>query len=296
MILLSAFPGCHLLMVNLRTASGRASTRVAMTCVVTCLGFLAGMVSAAEPATARSHLQPVSEIARPPVSSEGLGIRLTRASAVLRQQLALKRGAGLVVDTVHGGSRAEAAGFVQHDVLVRLDEQLLVLPEQFDALLEAAEPDDPLECVVLRGGREVGIVLTGRPPVARPAVAETPRRPLRPTASSLALVQPVTRNDPVANRLERLADETLLRRDADFEIRLSRGDRTRLTVSEPSGRVVFDGPVDGAAERGRVPAAVRARVSEMERLLEPRAAVLGASATRPVAEIGRLDVTPVELQ
>lgn len=254
---------------------------------------------AGEPsAPARSHLQPVSEIARAPVTGEGLGIRASRASAVLRQQLALERGAGLVVEEVVIGSRADAAGLEQHDVLVRLDDQLLVLPEQFDALLEAAGPNDPLTCTVLRGGRKLAIPLVaGRPATRQAVAASTTRRPLRPTASAVAIAQPVPPPDDPAGRLQRLADETLLRQDADFEIRLSRGDKTRLLVKEPGGRVVFDGTIDAAADRGRVPAAVRSRVAEMERLLEPRPAIAGdAAATRPVAEIGRLDIKPVELR
>lgn len=261
-------------------------------------------------ATARSHLQPVSEIARPPVSGEGLGIRLSRASPVLRQQLALERGAGLVVDDVLAGTRAEAAGFRLHDVLVRLDDQLLVLPQQFDALLEAAGPGDPLTCTVLRGGREVVIPLAGgsaagRATPARPGpAAASARRPLRPTASSLALVPAAADDTPrdrppqtasSAGRPRPASDETLLRQDADFEIRLTRADKTRLLVRDRAGRVVFDGPIDAAADRGRVPAAIRSRVTEMERLLEPRG-VAGDSGARPVVEIGRLDMAPVDLQ
>ncbi len=293
-------------MEQLRTVLRRASTRclpcpasrrvVIYSCLVACTGLLACPGSAAESAAARSHIQPVSELAAPPVSGEGLGIQLTRASAVLRQQLALERGAGLVVDVVAPGSRAEAAGFVQHDVLVRLDDQLLVLPQQFDALLEAADPAAPLTCTVLRGGREVEIPLSANPPASRGKVAQPSRRPLRPTASSLALVQPVSRVESAARQLRQLADETLVRKDVDFEIRLSRGDRTRLVVREPSGRVVFDGPIDAPADRGLVPATVRTRVAEMEQLLEPRPAVAGRPTTRPVAEIGRLEVAPVELQ
>lgn len=260
--------------------------------------------SAAESAPqARSHLQPVSELARVPVSSEGLGIRLSRASAVLRQQLALARGAGLVVDDVAVGTRAEQAGFRQHDVLVRLDDQLLVLPQQFDALLEAAAADDPLTCTVLRGGREVAISLAARSPVAPAGVGQAPaagtRRPLQPTASSLALVRPVAAAPAQAvsaGRLRRLADETLLRQDADFEIRLSRGDQTRLVVRDTAGRVVFDGPIDAVADRSRVPEVVRSRVADMERLLEPRAEQAGTAASRPVAEIGRLDISPLEVR
>lgn len=95
-------------------------------------------------------------------------------------------------------------------------------------------------------------------------------------------------------RLQQPADETLVRQDADFEIRLSRGDQTRLLVRDANGQVVFEGPIDAAADRQRVPAAIAGRVADMERLLEPRPAV--ADAARPVAEIGRLEIAPVELR
>jgi hypothetical protein len=206
------------------------------------------------------------------------------------------------VDEVVVGTPADRAGFRQHDVLVRLDDQLLVLPQQFDALLEAAEPGDPLACTVLRGGREVSVSLAGRPAsagiAATPALPPAPvRRPLRPTASSLALVKPAAPAEPASpGRPRRLSDETLLRQDADFEIQLSRGDQTRLLVRDPAGRVVFDGPIDAVADRGRVPVAVRSRVADMERLLEPRPAMAGDPAARPVAEIGRLEIAPLELR
>lgn len=285
---------------------GRPSRRrVQRFLLVVALGPAVTAAARAEepPTAARSHLLPVSEIARPPASGAGLGISLSRATVVLRQQLALKRGAGLVVDQVVHGSAAEAAGFVQHDVLVRLDDQLLVLPQQFDALLEAAEPDDLLECTVLRGGREVAIPLGRKPdPPVQPFTRQS-RRQLRPTDSALAIVQPAggaaNQATGADSRLRRLADETLVRRDADYEIRLSRGEKTRLVVSDAAGGLVFDGPIDDPVIRGRVPQAVRDRVSEMERLLEPRptaAASTTGPSTRPVAEVGRLDIPPIDLQ
>jgi hypothetical protein len=88
-----------------------------------------------------------------------------------------------------------------------------------------------------------------------------------------------------------------VRQDADYEIRLSRGDKTRLVVSSAAGGVVFEGPIDDPEIRSRVPEVVRGRVAEMERLLEPRTPVAGRpTASRPVAEIGRLDITPIELR
>lgn len=244
----------------------------------------------------RSHLEPAGGLAGGPSSSVGLGLSLTRASAVLRRQLALKRGAGLVVERVVPDSRAARAGFAEHDVLVKLDDQLLLLPEQLDALLEAAEPDAPLDCTVLRGGREVVLPLVAQMAVApRPSQALPATGGLRPTASSLALLeQSAPRQGPIdASRLRRLADETLVRQDSDFQIRLTSGAETRLVVSDSQGLVVFNDTIDTPEGRGRMPAAIRDRVQEMERMLERRS---GPAANPPVAEVGRLDVRPVELR
>ena len=255
--------------------------------------------------TPRSHLEPAGGVGGSPKIFASLGLKLTRASVVLRQQLALKRGAGVVVDDVAAGSRAARAGFAQHDVLVRLDDQLLVLPEQFDVLLESAEQDAPLECTVLRGGRQVVIPL-GRSAVAglQPPRTTLSTGQLRPMASSLALVQPpASKQGPIeAAPLRGLTDETLVRRDADYLIRLTNGDETRLMVSDPQGRVVFNAAIDTPEGRSRMPVSVRDRVDEMERMLEghgqPSGTAATAAATKaaPQAEVGRLDVPPVELR
>ena len=255
--------------------------------------------------TPRSHLEPAGGVGGSPKIFASLGLKLTRASVVLRQQLALKRGAGVVVDDVAAGSRAARAGFAQHDVLVRLDDQLLVLPEQFDVLLESAEQDAPLECTVLRGGRQIVIPL-GRSAVAglQPPRTTLSTGQLRPMASSLALVQPpASKQGPIeAAPLRGLTDETLVRRDADYLIRLTNGDETRLMVSDPQGRVVFNAAIDTPEGRSRMPVSVRDRVDEMERMLEghgqPSGTAATAAATKaaPQAEVGRLDVPPVELR
>jgi hypothetical protein len=68
-------------------------------------------------------------------------------------------------------------------------------------------------------------------------------------------------------------------------------------VRDRAGRTVFDGPIDAVADRGRVPEVVRSRVATMERLLEPRPALAGGDpAGRPVAEIGQLEIPPVQLR
>jgi hypothetical protein len=242
----------------------------------------------------RSHIQSVGEIvAATPQHDVDLGLRLSRASTVLRQQLALTRGAGLVVEHVTPGSRAAHAGFRQHDVLVMLDDQFLLLPEQLGALVEAAPADAAMECTVLRGGRTVTLPLgTAAQPEPVTAAASTG---LRPAASALAIIresggtprEDVGRRPPPAApaRITRISTETLLRQDADFQIRLTGGEETRLVVTDPQGRVVFDDAIDTPAGRRRMPVVVRARVEEMERALE-----------RPPAKVGRRDSAPIGLR
>jgi hypothetical protein len=261
-----------------------------------------GLVGMAWAESPRSHLEPARGASAVTRSTGSLGLKLTRASAVLRRQLALARGAGLVVDDVVADSPAARAGFAQHDVLVKLEDQLLVLPEQLDALLEAAESDEPLECVVLRNGREVTIAIAGAAEATSRPVAGT--NGLRPAASALAIVQPAASGPVAAGRLRRLARETLLRQDADYQIRLTSGDEMRLVVTDRQGRVVFDDAIDTPEGRGRMPADVRTRVAAMEQQLEgaeardvsPVAAQPQLQRKTPRAEIGRLDVTPVELR
>jgi hypothetical protein len=220
--------------------------------------------------------------------TDDFGLRLSRASTVLRQQLELNRGAGLVVDEVAPGSRAARAGFRQHDVLVMLDDQLLLLPEQLAVLLESATADAPLQCTVLRGGRRVKL------PLAGPGGTAGGPPGLRPAASALAIVReagqrPLTDGGPETEppgRLARIASETLLRHDADFQIRLTSGEETRLVVTDNRGRVVFDDTIDTPEARSRMPLVVRQRVEEMERRLERKSAPAAA-------EIGNLDVAPI---
>lgn len=272
----------------------------------------------------RSHIQPVGEMAAANRNADTLGLRLARASEVLRQQLALARGAGLVVEEVIEGSVADKAGFKRYDVLVLLDDQMLLLPEQLAALLEASDSGTAPECTLLRGGVKVTIPLaqpgqvaqprmTRRsPPPGQPASATTPVSPveqpaavrqmaakpstqsrLRPAASALSLVQP---RQPTAASMaapsarEKAADtETLLRQDPDCHIRLSRGAETRLVVTDPRGRVLFDKEIDSPEGRRLVPEAVLQRVEEMERSLE-------STSRPPTAEIGRLDIAPIEIR
>lgn len=246
----------------------------------------------------RSHLQPVGEMVRAPA---GVGLRMARATQVLRDQLMLARGAGLVIEAVQPESAAARAGFMVNDVLVRVDDQWMLLPEQFAAFVEAADEDTALACHVLRGGKPVVLTLGDATAAVVAHAAAPPVRTLRQPESSARSLLPRARGaDAPAPPVATLAAdapaagsaETLVRNDADYQIRLTVGDEMRLVVTDRQGRLVFNDCIDTPEARSRLPLAVRDRVDQMERHLERH----DAPRHRPVAEIGRLDVQPIRIR
>lgn len=231
-------------------------------------------------ASRRSHIQPVGEMRRPaPDAGKAvLGLQLSRAPEILRRQLALSQGEGLVVDAVAAGSTAATIGIEPHDVLVRLDDQLLVLPEQLAVLLETRSLS-PVQASLNMGaeGSVITVLRAGRSlmlPHREPAIASLPatpaappQRPLRQPASAVRLaavseaIAPADGNEAV-----------LLREDDDFTIRVSQADQTRLLVLTPAGRKVFDGQIDTPERLASIPPVLRPRVDAMLRVLGPPAA------------------------
>jgi len=241
----------------------------------------------------RSRIQSVSELAAAERAVPWAGLVTVRAPAVLREQFRLERGAGLVVESVAPGSVAERAGLKRHDVLVSIDGQLLLLPEQFVTLLEASADDAPLECRVLRGGVEKMVSLRQGATTSKATAGN-----LKPAESSLALV-PRTPPAAVAT-ITQLPDGSLQQRDASYLVRLTAGADRRLIIKDARGRIVFNGPIDTPEQRSLVPPEVRARVEGLERLVAQRQALEDPGDTgpskQPQARIGALDIKPVEIR
>ena len=279
-------------------------------------------VSKSDQGPPRSHIQPVSEIAAE--SPLWVGLTTSRAPAVLRQQLAMERGAGLIVEEVAAGSVAEKAGLRQHDVLVSLDGQLLVLPEQLMILLEESGKDAPLACRVIRGGKEIEFPLRVRSMAAMPSRGRAALKPaapalkptasaLKPAASALALLPaksatplrpaaPGTpaKTAPTTGTVRQLSDGSLLQRDPDFVIHLTGGSETTLVVKDARARIVFNDAIETPEQRSLIPTAVRSRVESLEKLLVQRdvqPVITEESANpSPVSQIGTLDIEPIKLR
>lgn len=86
-------------------------------------------------------------------SATFLGVETSPVSATLTAQLGLQDGAGLVVNHVVSDSPA-AAALKQHDILLKLDDQLLVEQRQLAVLVRNHKEGDEVTLTFLRGGKQ----------------------------------------------------------------------------------------------------------------------------------------------
>lgn len=199
-------------------------------------------------AARRSHIQPVGEMRRNPANRVArVGLTLSRAPEILRRQLALHRGEGLVVDAVEPQSPAATIGIQAHDVLVRLDEQLLVLPEQLAVLLEAMPlqtPASPATAAEPRGG-VLTLLRAGRPlqiALGRPAATRAAREnqihadPAPPAtvgkATQASPITPAEKSAPAALQATRPQPPWSSLRQPDSAVDLAGGGSGRDTTAE----------------------------------------------------------------
>lgn len=82
-----------------------------------------------------------------------IGLSVSPAPPALRHQLRLPEGTGLVVDFVHPKSPGEEGGIKQYDLLEKLDDQILVNPDQFAVLVRTYKAGDQVKLTLLREGK-----------------------------------------------------------------------------------------------------------------------------------------------
>src|SRR5437867_3253662 len=131
-----------------RTVSVGAATEPAMTSGGGGGGWGGGFGGSwTTPATVYDHLEKGSY----------LGISVTSAPAVLRDQLKLPRGVGLVINYVEKGSPAETAGVHQNDVLMKLDDQVLINAQQFAVLVRNADKEKAIRLSLIREAKPMEV-------------------------------------------------------------------------------------------------------------------------------------------
>lgn len=90
-----------------------------------------------------------------------LGVYTAELGQSVSHQLDLPSNLHLSVEQVAEGSPALKAGIQQFDILLRLDDQILVNPDQLKYLVHSKSPDDRVEVTLLRKGkkRKISVVL-----------------------------------------------------------------------------------------------------------------------------------------
>ncbi len=82
-----------------------------------------------------------------------LGVETAAVSPTLAAQLPIPRGSGLVVNHVVEKSPA-AAVLKEHDILLKLDDQILIETRQLSVLIRQRKEGDEVTLTLLRGGKE----------------------------------------------------------------------------------------------------------------------------------------------
>jgi membrane-associated protease RseP (regulator of RpoE activity) len=90
-----------------------------------------------------------------------LGVSATPAPRELSGHLPVDRDTGLLVDVVAPDSPAAKAGLQPHDILTRLDDQILIHPRQLSVLVANRKEGDTVKLAFLRKGQpqEMNVVL-----------------------------------------------------------------------------------------------------------------------------------------
>ena len=200
-----------------------------------------------------------------------LGAATTSAPAAMREQLKIAQGVGLVIDRVEPDSAAEKAGLKQHDLLERLDDQLLINPEQLATLLRSKKPGDEVALAIVRKGERQTVkakleekevdaaayawtTADGRPAqgLFRATLAAAPGRP---GAVNFGVGggggARFFDGKPVTVRTVDEGTQTTVWADDEVSISLERagGQTNKLTVTDrKTGKSLFSGPPKGVNE------------------------------------------------
>jgi hypothetical protein len=230
-----------------------------------------------------------------------LGVTTAPVGETLGRQLKLPAGVGLVASFVAPDSPALAAGVRQHDVLVKFDDQLLIVPQQLAVLIHIRKPKDKVALTLIREGKEEKLTAElGETDEFVDQAAEAPK-PQAPINLLPGLVPhwpnlPPPAGDQIRLHLNALGGQggavavvsASSSFDGEHHLTLTNTDgHKRLLAKDKDGKVIFDGPVDTPEQLKAVPEQIRAKAETMTKGMTVRAKVRPAPPTAPQAEQGQ---------
>jgi len=256
----------------------------------------------ARPATVEKHVEVRSFGATaaapgvpvpPPAPVTFLGVEVAPVDEALAAQLKLPPEHGLIVRFVVPDSPAAAAGVQKHDVLTRLDDQLLIAPRQLSALVRARKEGEAIRLTYVRAGAEAraAVTLVKRVPSAASVgdqfqwfgqAGDVHTFPAHQTVAFRAVSGPAGGTTVEADHLigaPTIAggphvmvfrpQARIVYREGDVTLEVTTTDRGRqLEARGADGKTLFSGPIDTAEQREAVPADLRKHLDALD-ALEP---------------------------
>lgn len=215
---------------------------------ILCLA-VAGLTHSAEPTDRPPAIAPTHvAAAAPQLRASYLGVMTSVATPALREQLGLPGGVGVLIEAVDAESPAQRGGLQVHDIVTKLDDQLVINVHQFGVLVRMRKPGETVSLSVIR---------RGKPVTANVLLAD---RVFTPGEDLVA----ITNGPPHGSgRLNSIVTQN----DGTHEITLTlHGDADRhVRIATTRGELVFEGPLNTPEDRARLPAECRAKVDTIEK-------------------------------
>lgn len=220
-----------------------------------------------------------------------LGVSTSPVTPALGRQLRMPEGMGLVIDFVEPGSPARAAGLAQFDVLQKLDDQLLINPEQFAVLVRHYEKGDEVKITIMRDGQTK--TLSAKLDTRTASAIDT----VNPTYAwqgedqhgieILNLSEEKSHPDGVGGKIRLVRsgkqDEVVQWEDSgrEFSIRTADGGSPTLRVEAKGGKIIFDGPIETDEQRSKAPPELMKQVKEVRDQVRQFPAMAGPTPEKP---------------
>ncbi len=242
------------------------------------------------------------------VKAAYLGVGVSGASEVLTEQLKLPQGVGLVVEFVEKDSPAEKAGLQAHDIIHKVDDQLMINVQQLAVLVRTYKPGDGVKLTVIRKGEvmtlNASLIEKELPALSMnsqqwefssglPRVAAAPMPPIPPMVSGMLNMENgdhdvTVGKDRIRSRVIRVmpnSSSTIIKVDDDGQrIELqSRDGKKTLKIVDKDGKSLFDGPFTTDEEKAKLPAELHDKVKSLEEGIELKE-VPATSPSEPKAD------------
>lgn len=200
-----------------------------------------------------------------------LGVVVNGIDRSLGDHLELPRGVGLIVDSILPDSAALKAGLQKNDVLHKLNDQLLVNPEQLATLVRIHKPGETVAMSVIRKGKSetISVVLGEREVRERSrnsmvfSIPEFPRTDTPPLPPGVRdELRWLEQREPRIIRIRPGGDRSTVRTTDDRFVVLIERVNGEITakVQDRAGKTLFEGPLNTDEDKAKLPADLKQSV------------------------------------